>query len=288
VAKAFAMASPAFLLAATLGCVGLIAAGRRTEGLVALAVVAGGVMWSNALAFHEANLAPRAQLLELEHIGERFAGAGPALMTEYQPYGVRHFLRRLDAEGASELRRRQIPLRDGSMLGKGSFAELASFRRSAVLVYQTLVLRRSPLSAPPGPPYGLVWRGRFYDVWQQDAGRPCGTRALAGRRTRPVVIPVTGSSSHASFRVDRAGRYAVWTGGSFQKRLSVLVDGRFVGAREEQLNNAGQYTQLGEAELTPGAHVVELRYGASILRPGSGGPEYGLGPLVVAPVASTC
>ncbi len=64
-------------------------------------------------------VAPRAQLAELEQIGKLYAGDGPALMTEYQPYGVRHFLRKLDAEGASELRVRPVPLVDGSSLEPG-------------------------------------------------------------------------------------------------------------------------------------------------------------------------
>ena len=74
-----------------------------------VAAIAGGVLWSNALAYQEVNLAPRDRLAELEQIGERFAGEGPALMTEYEPYGVRHFLREADPEGASELRRRIDP-----------------------------------------------------------------------------------------------------------------------------------------------------------------------------------
>ena len=44
-------------------------------------------------------------------------------MTEYQPYGVRHFLRRLDAEGASELRRHLVALRGGGSLDKGAYAD---------------------------------------------------------------------------------------------------------------------------------------------------------------------
>jgi len=106
VAKAYAIVAPAVVLAALVGCAGLVTRGRVTEGIVGLFAIAGGVLWSNALAYHEANLAPRPQLAELERIGHRFSGQGPALMTEYQPYGVRHFLRGLDAEGASELRRR--------------------------------------------------------------------------------------------------------------------------------------------------------------------------------------
>ena len=47
-------------------------------------------------------LAPRARLAELDQVGTRFAGQGPTLMTETEPYGVRHFLRNLDPEGAAE------------------------------------------------------------------------------------------------------------------------------------------------------------------------------------------
>jgi hypothetical protein len=91
-AKAFAAASPGFLLLALVGGAKLLEH-RRPVALVALATIAGGVCASNALAYRDARLAPREQLLELEQIGRRFAGEGPALMTEYQPYGVRHFLR---------------------------------------------------------------------------------------------------------------------------------------------------------------------------------------------------
>jgi hypothetical protein len=36
------------------------------EAVVVAAAIAGGVLWSNALAYHEANLAPRDRLAELE------------------------------------------------------------------------------------------------------------------------------------------------------------------------------------------------------------------------------
>ena len=100
----------------------------------------------------DAHLAPRGQLAELEAIGDRYAGEGPALMTEYQPYGVRHFLRRLDPEGASELRRRPVQLRDGRLLSKGETAPIDAFAPEALLVYRTLVLLRSgPGGVPPSP-----------------------------------------------------------------------------------------------------------------------------------------
>src|SRR5262249_20956972 len=295
-AKAYAIASPAFVLAAAVGCTGLIVRSRVTEGTIGLIAVAGGVLWSNALAYHDVNLAPRQQLVELEQIGHRFAGEGPALMTEYQPYGVRHFLRALDAEGASELRRRPIPLRNGAVLNKGTYADLSAFQPSAVRVYRTLVLRRSPLSTRPPAAYRLVWRGRFYDVWQRVRAleaatrtrQDCGvTRTLSGSNRsqsaspRSVVLGL-GQADHpptwpvatggqalypsgpgvirARIRLMRTGPYSVWVGGSFRKRIAAVIDGREIGARTDQLNNAGQFTSLGSVTLISGAHDVELRY----------------------------
>jgi hypothetical protein len=158
-------------LLALVGASSLLAHGRRVEGVVLFAALAAGVLGSNALAYRDASIAPHDQLEELEDIGSRFAGAGPALMTEYQPYGVRHFLRRLDAEGASELRTRPVPLRDGRLPGKGESPDLDEIALDAVLVYRTLVLRRSPAHSGPPAPYRLAWRGRFYEVWQRsDSG----------------------------------------------------------------------------------------------------------------------
>jgi hypothetical protein len=165
--KAYAIASPVLVLAALALTAFLVERGFRIEGLLLAALIVGGVFWSNALAYHDVWLAPRAQLHELELIGDHFSGQGPALMTEYQPYGVRHFLRRLDAEGASELRVRPVYLKDGTMLEKGEFADLDQFATSSLLIYRTLVLRSSPAESRPPAPYKLVWQGRYYDVWRR-------------------------------------------------------------------------------------------------------------------------
>lgn len=78
----------------------------------------------------------------------------------------------------------------------------------------------------------------------------------------------------------------MWVGGSF--RNAALIDGREIGAWTDQLNNSGQYTSLGAATLLARVHDVELRYSSSVFAPGSGGPEYGLGPLVLSPDESPC
>lgn len=188
--KALATASPAFLLVGLAGSAVAYERGFRVEAAVAAAVIAGGVLWSNGLAYREAWLAPRDQLSELELVGKKFAGQGPALMTEYQPYGVRHFLRRLDAEGASELRVRLIPLRSGLTVPKGGYADIDDFRLDGILVYRTLVLDRSPLGSRPPSPYQLVWRGRFYEVWQrpQSFQRVLDHLSL-GSDVQPAAVP---------------------------------------------------------------------------------------------------
>ena len=163
--KALAIASPAFVALALAGCGAFVASGRVVEASLAAAAIALGVLWSNLLQYHDVWLAPRGQLHELEAIGKRFAGVEPALMTTYEPYGVRHFLRNSDPEGASELRRRYDYLRNGKTLDKGGSADIDRFRLDQVLVYRMLVLRRGPAASRPPSPYSLAWSGRYYEVW---------------------------------------------------------------------------------------------------------------------------
>jgi hypothetical protein len=183
--KALATASPAIPIVAAAGGVALFAGGRHVEGAVLIAVLAVGILWSNALAYRDVSLAPRAQLAELETIGGIIGDQGPTLMTEYQPYGVRHFLRDAAPEGASELRRRQDPLETGNgpcpsnamrtagglcTLRKGMSADIDQFQLGAILTYRTLVLRRGPGGSRPPSPYHLVYEGKYYDAWQRPPG----------------------------------------------------------------------------------------------------------------------
>ena len=169
-AKALATGSPAILLAGMAGAAALAARGRRVEATTLAVVIAAGVVWSNALAYHEVNLAPRDRHQELEEIGKEIAGEGPTLMTEYEPYGVRHFLRKGDPEGASELRRRPVMLRSGRQLEKLEAADVDELADASLLVYRTLVLRRSPVASRPPSIFSRVRSGRYYDVWQRAPG----------------------------------------------------------------------------------------------------------------------
>ena len=191
--KALATASPAVLFAAMLGVAALAVVGHRGLAGIAAALVIGGVVWSNALGYGGVSLAPRDQLVELERIGERVAGEGPTLMTEYEPYGPRHFLRDSAPEGAAELRRHTVPLVDDRTVAKGDAVDTDVIDPGALGYYRTLVVRRSPAQSRPPAAYRLIWRGDYYEAWQRPAsGSLLAPRLALGDRVDPYGVPACG------------------------------------------------------------------------------------------------
>lgn len=305
IGKALAEASPALLAAAFAGT-GLL---RRRSGWLAVAatvaVVAftGGVLWSNALAYSGARLAPSDQLAELQQIGARFSGQGPSMMSEFQPYGVRHFLRGLAVF--------QFPFRN-----------LDSFPLRRIERYRTLILDHSPLESRPPANYRLAWSGRFYDVWQRDPTAPkvlaqvglgVGLRAtgtLACSKIRSIaraaaqqgdelaavprapalgfelgsvqhpvgwvpdpatnaLYPTSGGDLSTTLDVTVSGRYRVWMGGYTPGALKITVDGHPVGSLAHRIELPRQYFPLDWIHLAAGQHTVVLHYTRPVLQPGS-------------------
>jgi hypothetical protein len=138
------------------------------------------VVWSNVLQYHAVNLAPRDQLLELEHIGGMIKGEGPTLLTSADHYAGRHFLRAGDPEAISDLHRRRIALRNGGALAPiGATQDLDTINLASLLVYRSLVVRTSPVASRPPAPYQLTWHGRFYELWQR---QPSASQVLSHLR----------------------------------------------------------------------------------------------------------
>ena len=315
--KALATASPAIPLAAAAGGAALFAAGLRVAGTILLVALAAGVLWSNALAYHDVNLAPRGELGELQTIGGEIAGEGPTLMTEYNPYGFRHFLRDAAPEG--------VPGGDTD-----------AFNVFALLKYRTLVLRRSPAQSRPPSPYRLTWRGNYYEVWQRSEGSrgavvahlglgsavdpaglpncsqvrrlaheagPSGSLAAVARDPVEVVpllltahpagwhvtgdlelVPKGAGTVTAQVRLPRGATYEVWLGGSAGARPStdVSIDGRGVSSMGQLIQSDGDYVQLASARLSAGEHTISLDLHGSNLGPGSGAARAALGPLTLS------
>lgn len=361
--KALATGSASFLILAMAGIGYLLGAGSDAEadsksssearpfaGLsfralrvigAVLLIVPCGILVSSALAYHESWLAPRAQLAELSDIGQEFKGDGLTLMTEYQAYGVRHFLRLMDAEGASELRRRVIPRLDGTETEKGAWSDTDELvmdpEQEGVLTYRTLVLRRSPQQSRPPSPYEQVWQGDYYEVWQRDPDydaanlivhKPLGSgfqpatvpncavvqsvasragdgKVVAAERepnavaeltdypqdwvpdpVNKTLTPVSNGTATGSVTVPKSGRYHVWVGGSARGKVSVKIGEQEAGSARGLLNNNAQFISLDDLDVEAGTLPVSLTYEkGSDLRPATGGYPFGIGPVILEPVA---
>lgn len=235
--KALASASPLVLTIALAGLAAHIERGRRLEGSLVAGILIAGVLWSNVLQYHAVDLAPSGTLGELASIGDRFAGQGPALMTDYQAYGVRHFLRGMDAEGASELRRHVVPLRAGGVADTGITADIDEFQLSGVLFYRTLVLRRSPLASRPPSDYQLVSSGRDYEVWQRSQATSSILEhlSLGGRFVSAAVPPCSEVLRLARLAAANRGVLA-----TVERPLAIVLETNGTAGPPTQLNTYGE------------------------------------------------
>ncbi len=264
--KALATASPAIVLAALVGCAMLRS--RRAFGAAASVAIVLGVLWSNALGYHDVALAPRAQFAELEEIGEAIGGEGPTLMTDYSPYGARHFLRESEAESASELRSRTDPLLSGQPLEKATTADIDQFQTGPLLVYRTLVLRRSPVASRPPSPYTLKLRDRYWEVWQRPAqASPTVLTHL------PLGDPVEPAGVPSCAAVQRLARTPGATKLIAAPATNPLVVGAGEGTHPQSWSHGREYLSLkgkGTASLrvtVPQAGRYELWLGGSMSGP---------------------
>jgi hypothetical protein len=188
-AKALATIAPLAVFLAMAAGAYVMEAGRGFAGWCVIALVAAGVLGSNALAYREVTLAPRDRLEELARIDDRFAGEGPTLLTRVELYGNRYFLRDMAPDNAAEVRwHHPIRLRDGRLIGRFRSVDLDQLALSTVEHYRLLVLRRSPVASRPPSNYRLAWRGRWYDVWRRAGAAPVAHLPF-GDRLHAAAVP---------------------------------------------------------------------------------------------------
>jgi hypothetical protein len=192
--KTLMIASPAIVLASVLGASALHDARRRLEGWLLLVVIGGGVLWSNALAYHDASPAPRDRFDELASIAQRVHGNGPAFYNQFDEFAI-HFLRRLapitPAFGAPTLRAHL----GGRPPPQQKFPyDVNDLALGYVEQFPVLVIGRSPLTSRPPVNYRRVHRGRYYEAWQRVNG------------PQPLEhIPIPGGPSFVFSRLEAGG-----------------------------------------------------------------------------------
>jgi hypothetical protein len=185
-AKVLMIFSLTAVLTAMLGAAALYDAGRRIEAWVLAAVIGGGVLWTNALQYHDASVAPRDRLAELASIGSRFSGRGPAFYNLSDEFAI-HFLR---SEAPADPALGQPPGRPGFVPTQGRMDWDPDNVASAYLQsFRLLVLARSPLLSRPPSDYQLAFQGRYYTVWKQTATPQVLEHIPLGGPLYPYAVP---------------------------------------------------------------------------------------------------
>jgi hypothetical protein len=192
--KAYTITATMFLAMAFVGAGWLASAkpGRglklpvRAVGWLGALMVAGAVLYGNALTYHDQSLAPAARYRQLEQIGNKFAGVSTAFYPSFDEYSE-YFLR--DEHGYDLVRPPGLELRPGAVnLAPGQFAYSLDVNQLALKFIQRfalLVIARSPIASRAPANFALVDRTSEFEVW---------------RRVRPASevfahLPLSGSAT---------------------------------------------------------------------------------------------
>lgn len=176
--KAFTVTAAFALMLAFAGAAALQASGRRSLsalGWLAALAVAAGVLYGNALIYHDTPLAPGARYHDLASIAKRYAKQGPALDPTFDEY-AEYFLR---SESGSTLVdpanlrlevRPEVPAPPG---GQSFDWDLNQLKQGYVQSFPLIIQPRNPSASRAPSNYDLVEQTRFFDVWRRD--RPSST-----------------------------------------------------------------------------------------------------------------
>jgi hypothetical protein len=182
-AKEEMLTSPVLVLMGWAGIAALFGSSRpllrRWAAPLAALALAAGVLASDLAQYRSSNLAPTARYDELASLNGRFAGRGPALLTDFDEYAL-YQLRDLDVAGPDFA---YPPARLAALAGGyGAPVELDRAPPGSLRGYPLIITRRDPGASPPPTAYGLVWQGRFYEVWRRGPAAPIAIahRALGG------------------------------------------------------------------------------------------------------------
>jgi hypothetical protein len=174
-AKALMLTTPVIAVLAWGGVAALRASIFRLAAPLLALALAGGVIASDAMQYHSTNLAPTARYEELASIGERYAGGGPTLFTDFDEYAL-YELRDLDVGGPDFIY--SPPALAGADGGYRDPVEPDRLPPGALRSYRLVVSRRDPAAPRPPSAYAPLWRGTYYEVWGRRPGAPAAIAAV--------------------------------------------------------------------------------------------------------------
>jgi hypothetical protein len=142
-------------------------------GWLVAAVIAGGVLYGNAITYHDTTLAPAARYHDLATIGKRYAGQGPTLFPGFDEY-AEYFLREEDGSSSVNPSHGEIGLAPGVIEpgGVGFSFTMNQFRLSYLQKFKLIVEPRDPLGVRAPGNWDLIQQTKYFNVWRR--ARPAG------------------------------------------------------------------------------------------------------------------
>jgi hypothetical protein len=173
--KAFTVTSAFALTLAFVGAATLQASRRRwvsALGWLAAIVVSGGVLYGNALIYHDTTLAPSARYHDLAAIASRYAKQGPTLDPTFDEY-AEYFLRGESGSTLVNPANLSFEVRPGLGGGQSFIWDLNQLIPSFLQHFRLIVQPRSPTATRAPSNYDLIEQTRYFDIWRRD--RPSST-----------------------------------------------------------------------------------------------------------------
>jgi hypothetical protein len=173
--KSFTITAAFALLLAFAGAAALQASRRRAVsalGWLAALAVTGGVLYGNALIYHDTTLAPGARYHDLAALGHRYAGQGPVLDPNFDEY-AELFLRSESGSTMVDPANFTFQVRPGEPNPSTSFGwDFNQLVLSYLEHFPLLIQPRNPVGTRAPANYDLIQRTRYFEVWRRR--RPAG------------------------------------------------------------------------------------------------------------------
>ncbi len=170
--KAYAITAPLTLALAFAGAAALWRWRRvRWLGVAATAVMAGGVLLGNAFVYQATPLIPNERFADLERLGEKYAGQGPAVLPVFEEFGE-YLLRDVKAASIVNPPRGRFVLNETAVPNLQFVRDPDELDRAWLNEHRLLFQRRDPTASRPPSNWRMIERTEFYDVWRRDADAP--------------------------------------------------------------------------------------------------------------------